>query len=111
MNRGWIPVCLDWRYPEPTVRWCHLGQEPFSEPFFDSTVQLVLQRPFNALFAHETPIGSLEGWHERSPGLAPSGFIFHMSRCGSTLVSQMLAALPRNVVVSEAGPLDSIARA
>jgi len=34
-----------------------------------------------------------------------------MSRCGSTLVSQMLAALPRNVVISEAGPIDSVLRA
>jgi hypothetical protein len=34
-----------------------------------------------------------------------------MSRCGSTLVSRMLAALPENLVISEAGPLDVLARA
>lgn len=28
------------------------------------------------------------------PGPEPSGFILHMSRCGSTLVTQMLAAVP-----------------
>ncbi len=31
-----------------------------------------------------------------------------MSRCGSTLLSQMLAALPEHVVLSEAGPLDTV---
>jgi hypothetical protein len=33
-----------------------------------------------------------------------------MSRCGSTVISQILASLPENVVVSEAGPIDALAR-
>jgi hypothetical protein len=33
-----------------------------------------------------------------------------MSRCGSTLITQMLASLPRNVVLSEPGPIDQILR-
>jgi hypothetical protein len=45
------------------------------------------------------------------PGLPPTGFIFHMSRCGSTLVSQMLASIPDNVVISEAGPIDAVVQA
>src|SRR6185369_5327085 len=44
-------------------------------------------------------------------GIAPQGFIFHMSRCGSTLVSRMLGSLPRSIVLSEAGPIDSVLRA
>ena len=32
-----------------------------------------------------------------------------MSRCGSTLVSQMLAAAAHNIVVSEAAPIDTVA--
>jgi hypothetical protein len=43
--------------------------------------------------------------------LRPAGLIFHMSRCGSTLVSRMLAALPENVVLSEPDPLDQVLRA
>jgi hypothetical protein len=31
----------------------------------------------------------------------PTGFIFHMSRCGSTLISRMLAAVERALVISE----------
>jgi hypothetical protein len=34
-----------------------------------------------------------------------------MSRCGSTVISQMLASLEENVMVSEAGPVDALARA
>ena len=50
-------------------------------------------------------------WQEQSPGLPPSGFIFHMSRCGSTLAARMLAASPRNIVLSEADPIDYVLRA
>jgi hypothetical protein len=55
-----------------------------------------------------TPISRLSEWLAAHPHLRPSGLIFHMSRCGSTLVSQMLAALPTNIVVSEAPPIDAI---
>jgi hypothetical protein len=43
--------------------------------------------------------------------LAPTGFIFHMSRCGSTLISQMLAASSRHIVISEAEPIDTVVQA
>jgi len=59
---------------------------------------------------HRTPIAELGDWHAASPGMMPAGFIFHMSRCGSTLISQMLAALPQTVVISEASPIDWLAR-
>jgi hypothetical protein len=40
--------------------------------------------------------------------LVPDGFVFHMSRCGSTLVAQMLAAVPHHIVASEAAPIDDM---
>jgi hypothetical protein len=42
--------------------------------------------------------------------LKPAGFIFHLSRCGSTLITQMLASLPQTVVLSEAGVLERMLR-
>ncbi|CAM9996332.1 unnamed protein product, partial [Phaeothamnion confervicola] len=35
--------------------------------------------------------------------MAPAGLVFHETRCGSTLVANMLAAVPTNIVHSEAG--------
>jgi hypothetical protein len=87
-----------------------MGNRRFTEPFFDHTVQAAMQEPFNLLFRHQLPLDSLLEWQERSPGLAPGGFIFHMSRCGSTLVSRMLAALPGHIVLSEPPPLDALLR-
>jgi hypothetical protein len=108
---GWVPIRLIWQGAEPLVEWCYLGRERFTHPFFDGTIQFALQTPFNSLFRHHTSMATLAEWSRRSPGIPPSGFVFHMSRCGSTVVSQLLASLPENVVVSEAGPLDALARA
>jgi hypothetical protein len=93
------------------VDWCWLGSERFTAPFFDGTIETAQGKPFNRLFTHRTSIAELGSWSADSPGLVPAGFIFHMSRCGSTLISQMLAALPDTVVISEPGPIDRLARA
>jgi hypothetical protein len=81
--------------------WCYLGGLRFTAPFFDQTVAEAVKRPFSLLFRHQTPIETLAELNAARPGLEPTGFIFHMSRCGSTLISQMLAALPQNIVISE----------
>ncbi len=47
------------------------------------------------------PLADLIGWALASPGLQPSGIVFHVSRCGSTLVTQAFAALDDHVTLSE----------
>ena len=108
---GWIPIRIYWKERRPLVDWCWVGTRRFKEPFFDHTIDACLRLPFSNLFRPQTPIEMLGERHAIEPGLQPGGFIFHMSRCGSTLVSQMLAALPQNVVISEAGSIDSVLRA
>lgn len=108
---GWIPIRIYWKERRPLVDWCWVGTRRFTEPFFDHTIEVCLQLPFANLCRPQTPIDMLRERHAIEPGLQPRGFIFHMSRCGSTLVSQMLAALPKNVVISEAGSIDSVLRA
>jgi hypothetical protein len=110
-HEGWVPIRFIWSRGEAFVDWAWLGRNRFTDPFFDNTIEIAQRGPFNSLFMHRTPIAELGSWFAASPGMAPSGFIFHMSRCGSTLVSQMLAALPENIVISEASPLDRLARA
>jgi hypothetical protein len=108
---GWLPVGTRWRGQKLYLDWAYVGSRRLWEPFFEETVARCLSKPFNRLFGTSTPIGALAGWLREHPGLPPAGFIFHMSRCGSTLVSQMLAAIPGNVVVSEAGPIDAVVQA
>ena len=108
---GWIPIHIYWQQSQVMVDWCYLGTQRFREPFFEQTLQQLLWQPFNMLFRHQTPIETLAKLQDAQPGLPPSGFIFHMSRCGSTLTAQMLAALPKNIVISEADPIDRVLRA
>lgn len=108
---GWVPARFFWREGKPMVDWCYLGRQRFEAAFFEQTIGKCMARPFNLLFRQQTPIKVLEEWHQMRPGIKPSGFVFHMSRCGSTLVSQMLTAIPANVVISEARPIDASLRA
>jgi hypothetical protein len=108
---GWIPLRVYWNQTRPMVDWGWLGERRLTEPFFDQTAELCVQHPADLLFRHQTPLEELGAIVPSQPALPPAGFIFHLSRCGSTLISQMLAALPENVVLSEASPLDAVLRA
>jgi hypothetical protein len=106
---GWTPIRLALDPPEPVLDWCDLRGLRFEEPFFDQTVarwtsgdapRPVIRTTLQELLA-------LDG----EPSLDPAGFIFHMSRCGSTLVSRLLSTLPGMIVVSEPGPINSLLEA
>jgi hypothetical protein len=105
---NWMPIRVYRKEGEMMVDWCYMGDTRFTGPFFDVTVTAKLQNDFSLLFRHQTPMDFLGEIVEQSPRLNPTGFVFHMSRCGSTLVAQMLAALEENIVISEAPPIDSI---
>jgi len=104
--RGWLPIGVSWREDAVEIDWRLFGSARLTEPFFEDSVRRITTRPFNQAFRRQTEIAVLEHWAAASPGITPSGFIFHMSRCGSTLVTQMLAARDDSVVISEAPPID-----
>lgn len=92
----------------PVVDWAWFGQQPLTAPFFEGSIRVALQRPFNRLFRWRMSMADFVAAAVRQTNaLMPDGFIFHMSRCGSTLVSQMLARSDRNIVISEAAPIDT----
>lgn len=108
---GWMPIRVKWNGPDPLIDWCRVDGERFAEPFFDHTIERLLQRPFNMMFRRLTDVTALETAANGLETIRPTGFIFHVSRCGSTLVSRMLASLPQNVAISEASPIDWMIRA
>jgi hypothetical protein len=91
--------------------WLNMGELKFSEPFFEHTLSRIKILPENLKKYKQT--GSLSLLPEWSQGLVsvkPAAFIFHVSRCGSTLVSQSLSLDPRNIVLSEVPFLDELLR-
>src|SRR5579884_2005483 len=106
----WTPVWVHSTTAEPQVEWCHFGQRRLTDPFFSQSAEKAALEPFNLLFRQTTSLDTLIDQSREFPGLPPSGFIFHVSRCGSTLISQMLATSAETVVVSEAAPVEGILR-
>ncbi|AXA56285.1 sulfotransferase family protein [Pseudomonas thivervalensis] len=107
---GWLPIRLWQEAGQWQVDWCWFGDAQLRQPFFGDAVEHALRLPFNQAFRRQTPLDALGLWQRQSPGLGPSAFIFHASRCGSTLISQMLAQLDDHIVISEPPPLDALLR-
>lgn len=107
---GWLPIRVWKTAGQWQVDWCWFGDTPLHQPFFREAVEDALRLPFNQAFRRQTPLSALMDWQALSPGLPPSAFILHASRCGSTLISQMLARLDDHIVVSEPPPLDALLR-
>lgn len=108
----WLPTGLTPSEDGMAVDWTHFGGARLNEPFFEDTLHHVARRPLNRVLRRRTPLAALAKGMGADGGRAdvraPDGLIFHMSRCGSTLVSQMLAAMPANIVISEAPVLDAV---
>jgi hypothetical protein len=104
---GWLPIQV-MRAPHFPVEWAWFGDRPLGEPFFENAIREAMMFPLNRFCRFNTPLIDLPAVAQGLPALQPSGFIFHMSRCGSTLVSQMLASDPSRVVLSEAAPFDTL---
>lgn len=105
----WTPVALHLDAQTPSIEWGDLGSLRFTDPFFDDTVA-------RWAAAHPPPRVVRTGLDalvvlDQAPSLDPGGFIFHLSRCGSTLLTRSLQQLPGCVVVSEPAMINQVLRA
>jgi hypothetical protein len=110
---NWIPYKLTYTNQEEwIVKWLDLGDKRMIHPFFDETIQVcrIRQRERSRLES----ISGIDFMTEACKdliSLEPSAFIFHVSRCGSTLISQAFSQPKENIVIAEAPLLDEILRA
>jgi hypothetical protein len=104
----WLPVALIHDGVEWTVDWAHFGSEPLSEPFFEDALRKARQRLVSQLLRPRTPLRMLLGDNDFANIPPPDGLVFHMSRCGSTLVARLLGQLHGAIVLSEAAPIDML---
>lgn len=105
---GYLPMRVKFADAGPTVVWCSDDGRDLDDPFFDETIQRCMRRPLNRAFQPQTPIDSLLDVATSRNCRAPDAFIFHMSRCGSTLLAQMFTALANCRVISEAPAIDQV---
>lgn len=111
----WTPIRLTLERPEPVVDWCDLRGIAFREPFFMQTVARWANQTADGGAAPRpvvrTVLSALEAVDGVGECLEPSGFIFHMSRCGSTVLSRLFGTVPDTVVISEAEPINTFLEA
>jgi len=99
---GVVPLAID-PAGDGHIYFADIGDYPFRQWQYIFTLQHLagegrLQQPFSA------PLAVLDQIDE-TIGLAPSGFIFHVSRCGSTLIGKALGRSRRNIVINQGAPL------
>lgn len=105
--KGWLPVDLRFNTNPPSATWMEFGSIGLSHPFFIDTVEKLRAGVSPARELPTAMEAILETGGELPP-VVPAGLIFHISRCGSTLLANSLKIANGTVVVSEAGPITNL---
>jgi len=103
--KGWLPVDAVVVDGRPGLVWMEMSGISLTEPFFQQTVERARQDNRAERFTEFDVLLQLEKEGESVP---PSGFIFHSSRCGSTLVANACRAISNSIVLSEASAIDKL---
>jgi hypothetical protein len=111
----WIPYKLVQQEQQWLCSWLSLAGKRIAEPFFSETILRCKTDAANNKHNRRFPsLSSLEYLTAcatiATDVLAPSAFIFHVSRCGSTLISQLLGLSEKNIVLSEVPLIDELLR-
>lgn len=107
---GWLPASLTGHAGEMAIDWVRFGDSPVDTSFYADAVASASYRPFNRVIRHATSLDAFIAAASAQPAVPLAGLIFHMSRCGSTLVARMLGGLDAAISLSEPGPLDAVVR-
>jgi len=102
---SWLPtrIALDAApqvVPGGQVEWMDFGSRPLTDPFLSQTIS-ALRMGHPPARELQTNLSVLLRAAARFPELEPAGFIFHSSRCGSTLVANAVRTDPGVMGVSE----------
>jgi hypothetical protein len=103
--KGWLPVDAVVVDGRPGLWWMEMADVSLDEPFFQQTVDRVKKDKRGELFTEFDVLLQVEKVLESVP---PTGFIFHSSRCGSTLVANACRAFANSIVLSEAPAIDKL---
>ena len=104
--KGWLPVDAVVEDGRPGIRWMEMSDVSLAEPFFQQTVERAKTEGDRAeTFTEFDVLLQLE---KALDSVAPTGFIFHSSRCGSTLVANACRAISNSIVLSEANAIDKL---
>jgi Aspartyl/Asparaginyl beta-hydroxylase len=109
LSSEWIPTQLLKKEDTWFAKWLYLDGKQFTEPFLADSLAKCKAHPLNvASLKNESGLKEMVEAAQNIDFVPPTAFIFHVSRCGSTLLSQLLVTDERNIVLSEAPLLDDV---
>lgn len=102
---GWYPVALE-SEPDGSFKlaWQDLRGADFTAPFFEDTIRRARRMQPEL---RRTSLGEMNGI-PLPPAVPPTAFIFHTSRSGSTLLTQLFSCLEGSIALSEPPIIDEI---
>lgn len=101
----WAPANYDPKHR--VLEWISAMEKP-TLPFHSEHICAVRSQMLSALIRPRTPLLPLPDPLRLTAQVQPAGFIFHLSRCGSTLVSRSFAGLSKCRVLSESPLLTQV---
>jgi hypothetical protein len=108
LSTALMPVSLNFTGWSTEIIWIERDNISLTEPFFGQTVaRLRTRSPPARLW--KSDLRWLIDTGYKSMLIRPDGFIFHISRCGSTLISNVLRDHENSIVISEAPPVVQLA--
>lgn len=102
---GWLPVSMT---AQQRICWRPVCDSQFPESCFEDTILRLKQGNPAVQYTDPVYLMALAADRPRQDLVKPTAFIFHTSRCGSTLWTQMLATTPQNIVYAEPPLLDEL---
>lgn len=108
---GWIPYKITVDNGQAECHWINTHNQPYLEPFFMETISKI--RGISRVpvrYRTVSDLNMLEEWARDLDCIEPTAFIFHISRCGSTLISQLLGLDNQHISLSEVPVFDDILR-
>lgn len=104
-ERGFIPVKIEQQENSHRIVWLNVGDYQFTESKFRYSIEhLAEKQQQQARFTTDLQMMASNEFLEDT--IYPTGFIFHMSRCGSTVLAKALARVPAHIVIDEGTPLN-----
>lgn len=107
----YLPYKLQQEGGQVFCHWLNAKDIPFTEPFFHETISKIKSSFRGKYLNSVSDLEMLKIWAKGMEAIEPTAFIFHISRCGSTLLTQLLSTDEQNIVLSEVPFFDNVLRA
>jgi hypothetical protein len=109
--KNWYPVSLSKDLDKYLCRWIYFANTPLTDPFFEESWSKVMSHQINSKsFKIWSSLEMMHQWSREMESIPPKAIIFHASRCGSTLLAQLLGLSTKHISLAEVPFFDDLLR-